>query len=179
MPALPQIVRYLAAFTICVFSACNTHKQIAATVVREKTLIGEQSAGWLKYKIYMLPGDTSRNGKQKDNLVLSIMIINMQDNTSPLRKLCANLDDYNQYYEYLLNSCKNDIVLQAGNKRLYPVYYAFENNYDAFPFETINVGFESDRTNKGLNHLKNPELIYADKVFSHDTITCPLHNPNR
>jgi hypothetical protein len=144
-------------------------------------LVAEQNTDWLKYKIYVLPADTNRERarKTKENLVLSIMVINMKDNASPLRKLCTSLDDYNQYYEYLLNGCKNDIVIHAGKRELYPVYYAFENNYDAFPFETINVGFEYDLKKNGLSSLKNLQLVYTDKIFSHGTVSCHLKYPNK
>ena len=68
---------------------------------------------------------------------------------------------------------------RKNKKELYPVYYAFENNYDAFPFETINVGFEYDLRKNGINSLKNLQLIYTDKIFSHSTISCNLKYPNK
>jgi len=171
--------RCLLLLAFCGLAACHTARQ-TATMVKEKTLIAEYANDWLRYWVYLLPGDNSElAGKQKENLRLSIMVVNMKDNTSPLRKRCTNLDEYNQYYEYLLNSCKNDIVVRDGKKELYPVYYAFENNYDAFPFETINIGFEYDLRKKGLSSLHKLQLIYTDKVFSQAVINCKLNNPNK
>lgn len=171
--------RYLLLLVFGGLAACHTGRQ-ATTVVKEKTLIAEYANGWLHYKVYLLPGSSAGlTGKQKENLTLSIMVVNIKDNTSPLRKRCTSLDEYNHYYEYLLNSCKDDIVVRDGKKELYPVYYAFENNYDAFPFETINIGFEYDLRKKGLSSLHKLQLIYTDKVFSQAVVNCKLNNPNK
>lgn len=116
-------------------------------------------------------GATKKQQNKTDkNIKLSIMVVNMNsDNASPLRRLCSNLEEYNIKNEYLLNSAKNDIYLVASDNTIkYPVYYAFENNYNAFPFETINVGyaFKNNETKK----MKKIKLVYIDRIFSNDSI---------
>lgn len=170
---------YILVFAIVVGAGCSTSKPTAFRPVREKTLIGETEKGWLKYKFYLMPADNVASkvkGKSK-NVVFSIQVINMQDATSPLRKLCSNLDDYNIYYEYLLNQTKNDLTLTSGKSISYPVYYAFENNYNAFPFETINVGYSLDKGGRSRKTTKS--LLYVDKIFAHDTIRCNLALPQK
>ncbi|XZF15210.1 hypothetical protein ACTHGU_03665 [Chitinophagaceae bacterium MMS25-I14] len=154
-------------------SGCHTGKQVSA-VAGNKVLLGERSKGWLKYQVYLLPNDSARKvANNPDYMRLSIMVINMENNTSPLRRLCTSLDDYNGYYEYLLNHCKEDITVSAGGALLYPVSYSFENNYNAFPFETINVGYRYGIRKK--KHSTDVLLTYNDKVFSHDTINFNLN----
>lgn len=159
-------------------TSCSLHKK-GVTSETDTTLIGEFDRGWLKYKFYSQPVEksliTSTKKRKKDSgseMLFSIKIVNMQDATSPLRKLSTNLDQYNVLYEYLLNQIKNDLTLHVGDKTLFPVYYAFENNYNVVPFETINVGYKSS----DLKRRKkiSTSLIYADKVFLHDTISCKI-----
>lgn len=167
-------VSAMLMFCCSVIIGCTSNKQLAH-VGGEKTLLTEDSAGWLKYKVYLLPTNAEKSG-QTDYMQLSIMVINMADNTSPLRRICTNLDNYNTYYEYLLNRCKDDLNLLVQGTILYPISYSFENNYNAFPFETINVGYKYDLRNKRNRHIKDLKLRYADRVFAHDTITFYLNN---
>jgi len=63
--------------------------------------------------------------------------------------------------------------MKAKGALLYPVAYSFENNYNAFPFETINVGF---KFSKGIKAgTKDLQLIYDDKVFARDTVSFYLN----
>ena len=146
--------------------------------VAKKTLIRECDKGWLQYKVYVMPPRDSmvvvgHKRKQKVPLVMSIMIINTQTGASPLRAISGNLEEYNTYYEYLLNQAKNDFILFKGTSPEYPVYYAFENNYNVFPFETINIGYPGS-VRPSLKELKKMNLLYLDKVFSHDTLLMNL-----
>jgi hypothetical protein len=154
-----------------VTTGCGSPKRLVRTEPQEKRLISEYEKGWLKYKVFLLPADENdqRYAGKNEIIRLSIMVVNIKDNTSPLRKLCSNLDQYNIYYEYLLNSCKNELSLQSAKHVAYPVSYSFENNYDAFPFETINVGYRIGRSKK-----ESYKLVYVDRVFSQDTLTFPI-----
>jgi hypothetical protein len=164
---------YLTLCWLLIAAACGSNKHV--TTNNTKKQIAEYSVDWLKYKIYLLPQDTAGSKKHRNradkNIKLSIMVINMKDNFSPLRKLCSDIDQYNIYNEYLLNGAKNEIYLQTGTDINYPVYYAFENNYNAFPFETINVGYKL--IHKKKDHSE-PKLVFVDRVFSKDTITFNL-----
>jgi hypothetical protein len=176
MCALKKIGIALTLLLSLSASSCMVHKKTEQIpLVQIKTLVYEFDKGWLKYKIFQMP-DTAAGAKSKKHMVLqpimfSIRIINMQDGSSPLRRLCSNLEEYNEYYEYLLNQAKNDIVILNGNEIEYPVYYSFENSYNVFPFETINVGYSRERLKHG-DHAKNLRLLYQDKIFSHDTLMC-------
>lgn len=161
----------LVLLIMLVLTGCHTGKLVSGVYRDNKILVDERSKGWLKYQVYLLPEDIA--GKEQDKMMLSIRVINMENNTSPLRRLCTSLDDYNEYYEYLLNHCKEDITVSAGGALLYPVSYSFENNYNAFPFETINVGY---RYKAGKEKYKGGvALTYNDKVFAHDTINFDLN----
>lgn len=151
-------------------ASCKVGKPASAKQ-NDKILVSERSKGWLRYEVYLLPVETKRND---ENVMLSIRIVNTYDNNSPLRKLCTSLDDYNQYYEYLLNHTKEDITMTAKGTLLYPVAYSFENNYNAFPFETINVGYRFATTKNA--HAKALVLTYDDKVFGRDTVNFYLNH---
>lgn len=165
--------KYLLLLVFIIVSACSGSKKTIVTA--DKILVSEFERDWLKFRVFLLPQSQSdvHNSKKEHgqkNMVFSIMIINMKDNASPLRKICGNLDEYNTYYEYLLNRCKENISLQQNGEIAYPVYYSFENNYNSFPFETINVGYrfkEKRRTNV-------PELVFDDKIFSHTILRFSL-----
>ncbi len=132
-------------------------------------MIGECRKGWLQYKVFMLPAEN--NGETyhgKRTVALNIMVINMIDNTSPLRKRSADLEQYNIQYEYLLNTCKNEIILNGKKTVSYPVSYSYENNYNAFPFESINVGYAVAAKKQSY------QLVYVDRIFSQDTVTFSL-----
>lgn len=163
---------YVAAGAL--FNSCSIPGQTLAGT--EKYQVGGIELSGLSYKVFVLPGQPDQSGiKHKSdgqNLILSITVTNREDNISPLRKISGNLDQYNTYYEYLLNRCKENLVLRNGSELFYPVYYSFENNYNAFPFETINVGYRLKRTRKE----KALTLQYTDLVFAHDTLNFPLNN---
>ena len=169
-----KIAGYVICVLGCLFMAsCGSGRKAAqqpaaVNAGARSVLLAEVDKGWLKYRIYQNTDTVAIKGDQI--LRLSIRIINTSDNTSPLRKLCSNLTDYNTYYEYLLNSAKNELVLSDAKAVFnYPVAYSFENNYDAFPFETINVGYRITR--KTIPQ----KLIYTDRVFARDTITFFIH----
>ncbi len=142
-----------------------------------KLLLGNYTRGWVKYNIYILTNEAWQKKplKNKKQIILSIRIINAEDNISPLRRQGRSLEQYNVLYEYLLNQAKNDLVLISGNSIAYPVYYSFENNYNAVPFETINVGYDiSSMAHKSKKRGVSMRLLYMDKIFSHDTLSCSL-----
>lgn len=141
-----------------------------------QTELADYTRDWLRYRVYLQPAtEVTAQKDQSRALKLSIRVINIKDNSSPLRRLCSNLDEYNFYYEYLLNSAKEEIYLQGKNGIKYPVFYAFENNYNAFPFETINLGY----TFSGREQLKDYRLIYIDRVFAKDTLVFSLNSPKQ
>lgn len=158
----------LSIVMTAVMSSCHSSRKTIAQARTERELISEYRKDDLLYKVFRLPdkpGGERVASAGNRNVMLSIRVINMKDNASPLRSRCTNLDEYNTLYEYLLNSCKNEIYLQNGKNISYPVSYSFENNYNAFPFETINVGYHISRKSS------NCKLVYVDRVFSRDTIT--------
>jgi len=140
--------------------ACHTTHHSVQTTAKDKVLISELRTDWLQYKVFRIP-----ENEKKSNLVrLSIRVVNTKDNTSPLRKMSTDLEQYNIRYEYLLNSAKNELYLEDAKGITYPVSYSFENNYNAFPFETINVGYQVGHLKKGTR------LVYVDRVFAQDTL---------
>ena len=157
----------IAMVALSLLTGCHATKTITGTGKTEKVLLGEFTRDWLKYRLYLMPEKSGQMGHNKV-MQLSIMVENMMDNASPLRKLCTNLDDYNTYYEYLLNGAKNEIYLQSAKSISYPISYSFENNYNVFPFETINVGYRTPDRKKGT------QLVYIDRVFSRDTLYFPI-----
>jgi hypothetical protein len=160
----------LCSIWVMTLWGCTASKHIS-TIQNKKTQIAEYSKGDLKYKLYQMPNDLSdkksKNKKKLRSVKLSLMIINMKDNSSPLRRLCTDINQYNIYYEYLLNTAKNELYLRTADKINYPVYYSFENNYNAFPFETINVGYALEHFDK--KHTETT-LVFVDRVFSKDTL---------
>lgn len=162
--------------TLALFSCATT--KLGKQEAKSRKQIAELSVDWLKYKIYLMPEEEQVAGKSRHNktksIKLSMMIINMKNNFSPLRRLCSDINEYNLYNEYLLNGAKNEIYLISGNTINYPVFYAFENNYNAFPFETINVGYTLPKKNKKSTPMS---LVFVDRVFAKDTLTFSL-NPS-
>lgn len=170
MKQSPRISRLtvLLLMVICFqLQACHSTKKSARTAMKQKELISELRTDWLHYKIFRLP-DTLKRAKGKEVVQLSIRVLNTMDDTSPLRKLCTDLEQYNIRYEYLLNGAKNEVYLQSPKGISYPVSYSFENNYNAVPFETINVGYHINRLEKGTR------LVYVDRVFAQDTLYFPV-----
>lgn len=152
--------------------SCSNSKQTVAD--NNSSPVYELHKDWLTYRVSLIPQAAgAENNRKTTNLTLSIRIINRKSNVSPLRGICTNLEDYNTYYEYLLNRCKDDISLVYDGKIAYPVYYAFENNYNSFPFETINVGYRFSPGRRGPKEMK---LVFLDKIFSHDTLAFSLNN---
>jgi len=157
---------------------CSSPRRTTRAWVSQKTLIKEREKGVFRYKVYIMPNQNQAktrafSKKSKVPLVLSIRVINKDGGVSPLRGICQDLRQYSILYEYLLNAAKNDFVLLNGNEFEYPIYYSFENNYNAFPFETINIGY-SGSVNPSATQLKKLRLLYMDKIFSHDTLLLNL-----
>lgn len=171
--------RYLLVFCnglLCIWlAACSVPARITAT--QGPQMVSELTRDWLRFNVYTIPQSlTQQHHSRKSGtsqIIFSIRITNMKDNASPLRKICGDLEQYNTYYEYLLNQCKDQLSLQSGNEIAYPVYYAFENNYNSFPFETINVGYRFKARRDGL---ENARLVFIDRVFTHDTLRFTLNN---
>ena len=172
------ILLNLIACFFWVVGACNTPKHVSNLSVKaEKTLIASRTKGWLKYNIYQMPLDSQalRSHKRNRPLIFSIRIINMENDVSPLRRISSSLKQYDVFYEYLLNQTKNDLALVSGTTVVYPSYYSFENSYNVFPFETVNVGFSAEVIAQSKFKKSEPvRLLYADKVFAHDTLTCDV-----
>lgn len=166
--------------SVMIGAGCGIRQKLAdrKPASDQKTMIGEINRGWLRYQIYLIPAsdliasNSQRTKQGRGSLQFSIRIINMETSTSPLRRLCTGLDDYNLFYEYLLNGAKNDLLLVSGTDVSYPVSYSFENNYNAFPFEIINVGYSSEVSGKKRRRSDAMTLLFVDKIFSHDTLFC-------
>ncbi|MFA6152122.1 MAG: hypothetical protein WC716_12425 [Chitinophagaceae bacterium] len=161
-------VKYFSLLGI-LFSGCITKHLTSTDGSKDNRIqIGEFQKGDLSYEIFRLDNFnqiTSEQSKLK-TIKLSVRIINKGGGQSPLRAISNNLDEYNSRYSYLLNNAKNDLIIKTHSAVLCPVYYSFENNYNAFPFETINVGYELNRKQaKG-----SVQLIFVDKIFTQDSI---------
>jgi hypothetical protein len=156
--------------------SCSGPRKTASNRNTTKVLLAENTRPGLRYELYLLPADSTaqRSKQQVPYARLSLRIVNTADNASPLRRICRNLDEYNTYYEYLLNGAPGDLQFIDGKETFYPVSYSFENNYNAFPFETINAGFRYDfRRSRRKNAPL--QLLYADRVFARDTLVFHLN----
>jgi hypothetical protein len=147
--------------------SCKIATMHATTFVESPVLIDEVDKGWLRFSLYAIK-DTLANRSQ--DMLYSIRVINISDNNSPLRKISKNLDEYNTAYAYLLTQAKNDFVLYSNNSVFYPSYYAIENHYNSFPFETINIGYSIKKEKKKGDRL----IAFIDRVFTQDTIVFNL-----
>jgi hypothetical protein len=115
-----------------------------------------------------------KDAQHQKGIVLTVRVYNNQDMSSPLRKVCRSMDAYNSANEYLLNKLRQDIRLEYGTASCNPTDFWFENNYNAFPFETFKVGFTPPKSFfKG--HSKVAQLVYVDRVFTGDTLS--FHYP--
>lgn len=160
-----------------ILSACTMQRKTSAgttSPTQQKQLMGEQTRGWLQYRFFLHSASpcVSVEHQKGIELVMSIVVVNKYDATSPLRKVCSSLEDYNTRYEYLLNDARNDIAIEWAGHVYHPVYYAFENNYNTMPFETINIGFRTDRK-FGRKH-GTPMLRFANMAMGSDTVSCQL-----
>jgi hypothetical protein len=158
------------------YSCTGSRKHAYNTITAKKQLATCVRPG-LQYELYQLPPDTASLAKAGPYTKFSIRVINTDDNASPLRRLCRNLDEYNTYYEYLLNGAPEDLQLIDNGTVLYPVSYSFENNYNVFPFETINVGYRY-APKKHKRRSGELKMIYTDRVFARDTIVFHLLQTN-
>lgn len=149
-------------------ASCKLTSKHMSSAIHSPLLIDEVDKGWLRFSLYVL-NDTVANGQHE--MLYSIRVVNTSDNFSPLRKIVKNIDEYNIAYAYLLNQAKNDFILFSNNDLFYPSYYAVENNYNAFPFEAINVGYSIlEKKQRHSDRL----IAYVDKVFTQDTIVFNL-----
>jgi len=168
---------YILVLCLLICGGCRSTKHTAAPVQERKLLSSCERPG-LRYELYRLPADSVMDYRHSSDVPyfkFSIRIVNTADNASPLRRLCHNLEEYNTYYEYLLNRAVNDLQLIACGTIMYPVSYSFENNYNAFPFETVNAGYRfSNRSGK----CRELELRYTDRVFAQDTIVFHFNPSN-
>jgi|GEM_PF-4592264 len=151
--------------------ACSVKKAVAPErQVATKKQVAQFRKGDLAYEVYR-QYLTETNGKKadrskKESVRLMIRIVNKANNVSPLRAMSGSYDAYNSNNEYLLNGAKNDIMLLIKGQYIYPLYYSFENNYNSFPFETINLGYSISRQQK----RSAVQLVFIDKVFTQDSI---------
>lgn len=169
-----SVLSYVVFYAGCslLLGGCKGVKEsLGSTDWRRKSavsvLVAEKQVGWLKYQLYFKPQDP----KGKNQIVVSLRVINTENNVSPLRRISNNIEAYSTYYEYLLNSAKNDFILQTATYELYPKWFAFENNYNAFPFEVLNVGFEDNALRKKDVPLT---LLFTDRVFSHNVVSLKI-----
>ena len=119
-----------------------------------------------RYELFQLPSD-------KQVMNLSLRIVNVKSGESPLRLISADIHQYTAYYEYLLNQAPADFKMIYKGQELFPVSYSVENNYNAFPFETINISF---KTGPKAGSRKPKVLLIEDNVFTHKIIWMKLVN---
>ena len=158
-------VAVMAAFS------CSVKNTAFLKQPKKKTeQIAQFKKGDLSYEVYRqyATGENMQMAAdpKQSPVRISIRIINKGGNVSPLRAISGNYETYNINNDYLLNGAKNDIMLFVKGRLIYPSYYCFENNYNAFPFETINLGYSLTTKQR-----KSPvQLIFVDKVFTQDSI---------
>jgi len=158
---------------ITVLPGCTSSRKISITQGTSILPVATTTRPGLQYNLYLLPADSVSVPYTR----FSIRVLSTTDNFSPLRRLCRNLQEYNTYYEYLLNGAAQDLLLVDRGQILYPVSYSFENNYNAFPFETINVGYRYGRQPRRPKK-RDLKMIYTDRVFAQDTIVFNLNQTN-
>lgn len=103
--------------------------------------------------------------------------IRREDNTiSPMRYGVHSIEEYNERQNYYLNQAQNEIRLVYGDKRIVPMSYAFENNYNLTPQETIVVGFllpqGEDKPRQDMR------ISFVDKVFKNGIINAEYSSEN-
>lgn len=163
---------YYLVLLSCMFASCGFVKKqtVSSSVAPSQKLIAQVKKDWINYQLYQLSDTTVQ---QQRSRLFAIRIVNTADNYSPLRKLSSNLEAYNTMYAYLLNQAKYDLLLQSDKGKQYACsYYAFENNYNAFPFDAMTIGFTIEGK-KRYRHAQQ-QIQYIDHVFTQDTILFQL-----
>ena len=152
----------------CSTQSCLVQKpSLGNSATGSRKLVAEMDRGWAHYEVYR-SGDKPKSGTP---ITLSIRVFD-KGGESPLRKISSSLQQYNEFYEYLLNRARYDLLLVQGQDAYYPTAFIFENGYRALPFETIVVTYTPLKLKRTRNHPLR--LLYLDKVFSHDTLSCLL-----
>ncbi|GAA4450457.1 hypothetical protein [Rurimicrobium arvi] len=167
--AIQYLFRVGVQVTLVILSvvllSCGESKNLLKSPAQNRRVSGYATDSF-RYEVYQLPSG-------KETLALSLRIVNVAGTQSPLRMLSGNIEQYSTYYEYLLNRAAADFRLVCDKEELAPAAYSVENNYNAFPFETINISFYTGRKARSR---KRKVLLFADNVFSHQVIWMKMIN---
>jgi hypothetical protein len=156
----------MTCLAVLLFVACTSRKvtnNVGLAHAWEVKKVAAYRKGDLRYDLFLKKYNNVHN---KRNVDFVLRIINIENDVSPLRAISKNLDEYSVHYEYLLNQAKDDFALYVDGKSLFPLSYSFENYYNTFPFDALNIGFASGTKLQG----KNAELVFVDRLFSRDSI---------
>lgn len=163
----PRQLQFMLLLLLVQAMACvSRHVEVRnEALVVDKRQIAEFTKGDVRYEVYQIQKEAPTKSKSKI-LNLSIRLINVGANVSPLRAISKDLEQYSANYEYFLNHAQQDVFLRIKNEPVFPKYYFFENNYNAFPFDVINVGFAigAQQIKKGV------QLVFVDKLLTRDSI---------
>lgn len=160
------------------FVSCNTHlsDQDYASYVKDsnkglrKAITVEQMIYDVQYlperMILLQEHQTAAAAKQrteqlKHTMWFAISLKCLHSSVNPLKNNVSGIEEYNDRLDYFLNHARDDISLDYGGKKIYPMSYHFENNYGLTSNETIMVGFEiADEKSK-----QDATLVFEDRVF--------------
>lgn len=99
----------------------------------------------------------------------NISIKRKDGSVSPMRYNLSSKDEYDKRLNYFLNGAAKDIGMVYGNKdTLMPLSYAFENNYNLTPQETMVVAFALPKGE--ISPAKEMKISIDDNVFGNGII---------
>ena len=140
----------------------------------------KQVDGWI-YKIQYKPAEyillherldeKSYEQRKKDltgTIWFNIAIQHADGQAGPLRYKAASHAEYEQRYNYFLTRAKDNLYVQYGTAKLYPINYLFETSYNIAPKATMVVGFALPENETGVT--RDIQLVYQDRLFHHGII---------
>lgn len=86
---------------------------------------------------------------------------------SPIRYNTA-YGEYTGLLDYYLNHAQEDIHLEACGRKIAPVGYWFENNYNLVGFDVINVGFDTEGMDPSC--ADDGMVVFNDRNFKNGII---------
>lgn len=145
--------------------------------LRKKTMVGAWEYNF-QYKPYdyillcenIVSFEREKRLKELEGTAwFNISFMNKQSRESALRQGLNSKDEYDSRLNYFLNDAINSVQLHYGHTdTLKPIAYAFENNYNLSPQETIVVGFKLPDGEKVPS--KDMQIVYEDKIFKNGII---------
>lgn len=118
--------------------------------------------------------EKEKRGKELEGTAwFNISFHNRESTVSALRYELTSKDAYDKRLDYFLNHAIDDVKLIYGTSdTLLPIAYAFENNYNLTPQETIVVGFRLPIGEKAPT--KDMQIVYDDRVYKSGIIKAKI-----